>query len=93
MSKKIFFSNLKVQTHFKDKKWNEPYEATGIVISGEDHEVKSDKKLLRFLAQLHFGKQRGFKFDLNRIRIVSIEKRFEMGLGYLQGQKNKLKIK
>lgn len=89
MKQQIYYANVTIETHFRGKTWNDPQVITGVVVGGSDAEIKSDKMLLRKFAQQLFGKAKGYKYDLNRIRIVSIEKRWRMGLGYMHQQKSK----
>lgn len=89
MKKQIYYSNVTIETHYRGKTWNKPQLITGIVVSGTDEEIKKDNLLLRRIAQQLYGKAKGFKFDLSRIRIVEIDKRWIMGLGYMHQQKSK----
>ncbi len=88
MKKQIYYSNITIEVHIRGNKWDSPQVITGVVVAGSDAEIKKDKTLLRKIAQKLKGKAAGYKFDLDRIRIIKIEKRWRMGLGFMHQEKN-----
>lgn len=81
----IFYSNLTVRLHKRGRTWEDnTYFLQGVVVKGTDGQIKKDKKVLRRCAVMIFGKTKGHKFELDRIRIEEIQNLRELGLGYMR---------
>lgn len=87
MENKIFFANLTIQYQISAKKWELPHKINRMVVSGTDEQIKGDDILKRKILLKSKTRAVANKFDLNRIRIIEIEKIKELGLGYMATKK------
>ncbi|MBE9490859.1 MAG: hypothetical protein IMY67_11235 [Bacteroidetes bacterium] len=58
-----------------------------MVVAGTILQIKEDQRLKRKILEKIKTKATAKSFDINRIRIVSINKHFELGLGYMNSKK------
>ena len=87
LKRPILYANVTIELNIRGKKWGKPQVVKEQVVAGSLEQVKADEAIKRRLITDLMTPATAKTFDLNKIRILSVEKIHELGLGYMANKK------